>query len=93
MMGRAARNERRKLQATFFNSIAIGFFLGGVFVPYAAAMPKLSAFVHWMKNGRPIDADTVGYVLGVIGSMIVAGFGSWLFRRTAERVISRIEGD
>jgi hypothetical protein len=35
-VGKAARNEIRKLQATYVNSMAIGMLLAGIIAPYAA---------------------------------------------------------
>jgi hypothetical protein len=34
LMGKAARNERRKIMATYFDSIAVAFFAAGVAVPW-----------------------------------------------------------
>ena len=35
-MGRAADNERIKLEAAFYNNIGIGLFVAGAVVPYFA---------------------------------------------------------
>jgi hypothetical protein len=32
-MGKAARNEILKLEATYFNNIAVAFFVGGFILP------------------------------------------------------------
>jgi hypothetical protein len=33
MMGKAARNEQKKLRATFFNSLAVAIAMAAIFVP------------------------------------------------------------
>jgi hypothetical protein len=36
-MGKAARNEHIKLRAAFYNNIAIGLTMGGIFIPVLSA--------------------------------------------------------
>ncbi len=37
-MGKAADNERLRLQATFFNGLAVACFVAGLFIPYLALL-------------------------------------------------------
>jgi hypothetical protein len=50
-MAKAARNERRKITATFFNGIALAFFVAGVAVPWFYAMSKTNReFADWFLS-------------------------------------------
>jgi F0F1-type ATP synthase membrane subunit c/vacuolar-type H+-ATPase subunit K len=40
MSGKAARNEARKLTATYLNNIAVALFIAGVGVPFVTALSK-----------------------------------------------------
>lgn len=93
MTGRAARNERRKLRATFYNGLALGFALGGVFVPYLGIIPKAPAIAHWIEAGFPMDRDVFANVFGTAIGFGIAAFGAWLFRRASDQIASHIEGD
>jgi len=43
-MGKAARNEIKKIEATFLNNIAISFFVAGFTVPYLTLIQNLDVF-------------------------------------------------
>jgi hypothetical protein len=51
-MGKAAKNEGIKLRATFYNNIAIGLTLGGVFVPVLLAykVENFQPFGNWLMG-------------------------------------------
>jgi hypothetical protein len=39
---KAARNEQRKLRASWFNAVSVGTFLGGFLLPYYEILRKIS---------------------------------------------------
>jgi hypothetical protein len=43
-MGKAARNERRKLDAEFSNNMALGMAMAGIILPILAVVNKLPTF-------------------------------------------------
>lgn len=45
-MGKASRNEQRKLIATFWNNIAVGVMVTGFLVPYWAVYRTLTSNMH-----------------------------------------------
>ena len=47
MMGKAAKNERIKLRATFYNNLAVGAAITGLLVPYLAIYPKFFTAESW----------------------------------------------
>ena len=66
-MGKAADNERRKLQGTFFNNIAVGLVVAGIALPYFASFayaPEMNQFVVAVLEGT-IRAGSIEFARGV----------------------------
>jgi hypothetical protein len=56
-MGKAARNERRKITAAYFNSIAVAFFAAGVAVPWFYIMSKTNQEIaDWLSSFKTDDS-------------------------------------
>jgi hypothetical protein len=85
VMGKAARNERFKIMATFYNNIAVGFIVAGVLVPSFL-------FVIRVVIGSPVDhaitLERAEAVLWFLGIAILAGIS---FHTSARRIVSNIE--
>jgi hypothetical protein len=58
-MGKAARNERRKITAAYFNSIAVAFFAAGVAVPRFYVMSKTKRLLIGFYRSRQTTAFSV----------------------------------
>jgi hypothetical protein len=95
-LGKAARNERRKLRATFFNNLAVGVSLGGLFIPYLALFQRLDEVAFWLAssiNDRMLSLSLVGIskALYTVGSFALAMFLARMFLKQAHRTASEIE--
>jgi hypothetical protein len=73
-MGKAADNERIKLQATWLNNVSVGLAVAGVFVPYLAFVqnwtlgPDLPTRFHdWLYNPQ-IYFKVSAFVLALVSS-------------------------
>lgn len=86
-MGKAAKNESRKLEATFYNNLAVGIGLTGFFVPY------LFIFQEWINATflvGSVAANIEKYGAIALGTTLAAVIGH-LFREAAQRTIREIE--
>jgi hypothetical protein len=79
-MGKAAENERTKLNATFYNNAAVGTFLSGLIIPYIG-------FYRAVAEGPPSTSHMV--LAGV--SAAVALSLAWEFRIIADRIIAKLK--
>ena len=82
-MGKAARNERVKLDATFLNNLAVGLVLAGIF------LPLFSLF-------RSTPDEILPFVFSVTGVLAIAGLYNFLgripiFSQAARKEIAKIE--
>ena len=94
-LSKAVRNEKTKLLATFFNNVAVGVMLGGVFIPYLAIFQHLTV---------PDDAKGKGLIditkaslraivsgpqfSGLVATAFAAFIGSYAIQRfVASRVL------
>ena len=79
-MEKTARNETKKLEATYINNIAISFFVAGLVLPAVALMQEAAIGQIW-------SIKTVGYLATMIGGMIMslyAHFGARKFLASLE---------
>jgi hypothetical protein len=65
MMGKTARNETKKLEATYINNIAISFFVAGLVLPALALMQEAAVGNIWAPK-------TLGYLAAMIGGIILS---------------------
>jgi hypothetical protein len=89
-MGKAARNERRKIAATYFNSVAVAFFVAGVAVPWFYSMSKTNREIaDWFLAFNTAD----GFQRGLAGilTIISAGGLSYIFYMLARMRLGEIE--
>jgi hypothetical protein len=86
-LGKAARNEQRKLRATLFNNIAIGLFVVGVAVPlltvYRAGETITELFLLPEKSAAEVAGTIVAFVTAVC-----LGYAS---HQTALHIAAKIE--
>lgn len=70
---KAARNEKRKLTAAYFNSLAIAFFVAGVAAPYYSmlAIPAADYVRLWQAIGTA-DGPRLTTVALWIGSWAIS---------------------
>jgi hypothetical protein len=73
-MGKTARNETKKLEATYFNNIAIGFFITGLVIPAVLLMQEAAIGQIW-------SIKTAGYLAAMIGSMIMSFYMHYSARK------------
>jgi len=95
MMGRAADNERIKLEAAFYNNIGIGLFVAGAVVPYFAIWRPISDFFYALATGiRPLPPPTEesSILFPTIGIALTAFVLALAFRFVADRKIKRLQG-
>jgi hypothetical protein len=85
-MGKAARNERLKLEATFYNNIAVGLGLAGVFLPVLSILNNppttFSSFITTIVSEKGIFS---------IVAVLAAFFSAYSFYRDARKEIDKIE--
>ena len=79
--GKAARNEQRKLTATYVNNVAIAFFIAGVAVPYFkyAYTPPPTVAAWWQALGTP-DGMYYSTAAVFIGALAISLLLHWLAR-------------
>lgn len=94
-MGKIADNEGIKLTATYYNSLSVGLFVAGGFIPYFAFFQRLGEFLNWLLlwyQGRStIDGiEMWKAILATIGMLLAFGFAKHL-RNAARKEITKIE--
>ena len=72
--GKAARNERRKLTATYINNIALALFVTGVAAPYFQYMhtPPEETVRYWSLGFGAPGGPRVTYIVAFIGAIAVS---------------------
>jgi hypothetical protein len=70
-MGKAARNEQRKLLAAFINNAGVGFMIGGFFLP-------LILFVYGNQNRS--GEEVIWAIGGMVASCFCGLFSHWMAR-------------
>jgi hypothetical protein len=88
-MGKAARNEARKINATFWNNLAVATMVGGFLIPYLALYPKLYESRGFFDH-IPLDAWKSAAGLSLVPMLFAIGL-SCLFRIFANRTLRKIE--
>jgi formate/nitrite transporter FocA (FNT family) len=77
-MGKAARNERLKITATYLNNIAAGLFVAGFAIPYLAIYPTEHKSIQMMLA---TDADKLYGLLFALATAFIASMGAHLLAR------------
>lgn len=89
MTGKAARNEVRKIRATFLNNIGVGMFITGFAVPYFAFAAKTA------ETGgsflRPFTADEYKTALAGLVTMFFAFMFAMALRGRAVKILEELE--
>ena len=91
-MGKAADNERRRLQAAFFNNLSVACFVAGLFIPYFALLRgwgQLISFFQALVTGEwtsDVQSDALGLLAAVIALSLC-----YIFRRRADKIARSIQ--
>jgi hypothetical protein len=90
-MGKAADNERVKLNATWNNNVSVGLALAGVIVPYLAFVQNWTP-LHGL-HGFPAMYDWLGDQQNHFKALafVIAFVGSRFFRNMALKEIAKIQ--
>ena len=81
-MGKAARNEKKKLKATFYNNLAVGATMAGFIVPLLAYARELL---------QRDDEFTTTEMIVTCGAMLVAALVAVFCRAQATWAVSEME--
>ncbi|WP_457492165.1 hypothetical protein [Tardiphaga sp. P5_C7] len=90
-MGKAARNEQRKLRATWLNNIAAAFMIGGMVGPYFKIAEFVMKAINWDDPLKVYSPEYWSLTYFFIGSVVLGFSFSHLFRGIANRELSYIE--
>jgi hypothetical protein len=92
-MGQTAKNERIRLKAGFFNSIAIGLFLTGCLLPLLAIAQRTGVIMDWLFNHSSREPVFVDYatVVAYFVEFALAFVGAGYFRRRADRMADQMQ--
>jgi amino acid permease len=92
-MGKAADNERIKLNATWFNNASVGLALGGALVPYLALISGLTPSVsHALVEGyRSGDIHPFAPFFIKVWSFFLAFIFSGICFFVSRRQISKLQ--
>jgi hypothetical protein len=90
-MGKAAKNERLKLKAAFYNNLAAGSAVGGVFIPLIGLYQNtpVSAVFSPLITFPPAWPQTKDYQF--LMAAAVAFLMAFIFRHLADRIAARVE--
>jgi len=93
-MGKAAKNERIKLRATFFNNVSVGLILAGCLIPYLALVQRLGEITDWMIHHGPVELTFLDWarIVTTVVAFFLALSGARHFRRAANKEIEKIQG-
>ena len=90
-MGKAADNERLRLRAVFFNTLAASCVVTGLFVPYFVLLTAWGRMVATFDS--LIAGDWVrlhGLMAGLIATTVALSLG-FLLRRKSDRIAQSIQ--
>jgi hypothetical protein len=89
MVGKAARNEARKITASYLNSLAVALAVGGVAIPFVGAMSRTRDEVaQWVAS--QFTWETL-FEPTALSSAIFAIVLSLVFHVLARRCAERVE--
>jgi len=90
-MGKAADNERLRLRAVFFNTLASACIITGLFVPYFVLLTAWGRMVATFES--LVTGDWVrlrGLIVGLLATAVALLLG-YLCRRTADKIARSIQ--
>ncbi|MCA1458111.1 hypothetical protein I6F35_33805 [Bradyrhizobium sp. BRP22] len=87
-IGKAARNEIRKIRATYWNNLGVAIMAGGFFIPYFALYPRFYEKRGFFDHIPLADWIAVGTTLV---PMSFAFFSSLILRHVAKKILEGIE--
>jgi len=86
-LSKAARNERRKLTATYLNNVAIAFFIAGVTVPYfAMAHRSPEEAARLFLAFGPLEGMRISTIVAFVGSFAISALIHITARSTLEAI-------
>ena len=90
-MGKAADNERLRLRAMFFNTLAAACVITGLFVPYFVLLTAWGQMVATFESLATGDwVRLQGLMAGLFATAVALLLG-YLFRRTADKIAQSIQ--
>src|SRR5689334_3980354 len=90
-LSKAARNERAKLRAIFWNNLGVGVLLGGSFIPLFAAAQHLNqldgskSFVGFLEALFPLP-QSIGLIAVAVTAIIISSILHAIGLRELEKV-------
>jgi hypothetical protein len=92
LMGKAAENERIKLRATFYNNVAVGLVITGMFVPYLtiiqSELPNFRIIFEAFRAGNPSQYEPP---LVKLFAILLAFGSAAIFRLGANTEIAKLQ--
>lgn len=90
-MGKVADNERLRLRAMFFNTLAVACVITGLFVPYfvmLTAWGRMVALFEAFITGDWLRLE--GGIVGLFATVVALVLG-FLFRRRADKIVQSLQ--
>ena len=90
-MGKVADNERLRLRAMFFNTLAVACVITGLFVPYfvmLTAWGRMVALFEAFITGDWLRLE--GGMVGLFATVVALVLG-FLFRRRADKIVQSLQ--
>jgi hypothetical protein len=90
-MGKVADNERLRLRAMFFNTLAVACVITGLFVPYfvmLTAWGRMVALFEALITGDWLRLE--GGMVGLFATVVALVLG-FLFRRRADKIVQSLQ--
>jgi hypothetical protein len=90
-MGKVANNERLRLRAMFFNTLAVACVVTGLFVPYFVLLTAWGRMVAFFEASMTGDwARLQDGMMGLFATAVALLLG-FLFRRRADRIAQSMQ--
>jgi hypothetical protein len=84
-MGKVAKNEQIKLEAAFYNNVAVGVFIGGAFIPTLSIYYASSSLAEILERGQ------FNRILPTVVAMFIAFIFASGARLYANHILTKIK--
>lgn len=86
-LSKAARNEKRKITATYVNNLAVALLIAGAVAPYYAVLSMpVADYMKALENIGTADGPRLTTVAAFIASWVMSGLLHWTARSILEDV-------
>jgi hypothetical protein len=90
-MGKVANNERLRMRAMFFNTLAVACIITGLFVPYFVMLTAWGRMIVFFEALVTADwARLQGGMVELLATAVALVLG-FLFRRKADRIVQSMQ--